>query len=291
MKIAESYGTSYTMRFESLPEVFRFLDSTPRKWRKSASEHNEPQGAWDLNVGWAGAMQLAKTGWTEGAAAIQEAAMAATGRPVTEREPHWGFDVAGDFADVGRFMAGVPDNMRRRRKTVGRAPIVTIALGVGAPGHVSALAMANYGAALAALIDRLEAGGRRVELYAVSAVGGERSRRIAISVRIKAADEPLDLAAIAFGVGHPAMLRRIVFAARERAPWEFSGYGHTVTVEPADLIDPQPGTLAVTGVKENADRCATMDGALSLAIEQINNAAWRQGVMEPGEKLVDRVTE
>lgn len=289
MKIEQAY-TSYTMRFESLPEVFRFLDSTPRKWRQSASEHNAPRDNWDLGVGWQGALELARTGWVEGAAAIQEAAMAATGRPVTEREPHWGFDVAGDLPDVGRFMAGVPDNMRRRRKTVGRAPIVTIALGVGTSGGTSAYAMANYGAALAALIDRLEASGRRVELYAISAVidGGHR---IAISVRIKGADEPLDLAAVAFGVGHPAMLRRIVFAARERSPHEMSGYGGTATVEPRDLIDPQPGTLAITGVKDNAARCKTVDGALALAIEQINNAAWSQGVMESGEKLVDRVTE
>lgn len=289
MKQATEYNQTFRQRFESLPELFRFLDTTPRKWRQSSSEHKPADRAWDLEAGWEGAMQLARTGWAEGAAAIQEAAMAATGRPVTDREPHWGFDVAGDLPDVGRFMAGVPDNMRRRRKTVGRAPIVTIALGVGTSGSTSGLAMANYGAALAALIDRLEAGGRRVELYAISAV--TQGKRIAISVRLKGAEEPLDLAALAFGVGHPAMLRRIIFAARERAPWEFASYGSTARVTPEDLIDPQPGTLAVTGVDGDAYRCKTMDGALSLAIEQINNAAWSQGVMEPGEKLVERVTE
>jgi hypothetical protein len=146
--------------------------------------------------------------------------------------------------------------------------------------------MMNYAAAMVALVDRLENRGVSVELYgmAVSALQGKRG---VVIWTVKNAGEAVDLSAIAFGIGHPAMFRRLCFAAWERMPaaMECYGYGMVEAQKLADYIDITPDALLVDGVgRGDGSHALTIEDAVAFATRQINEAAAKLG-QEPIAEL------
>lgn len=283
-------GGRWRLRCDSLPDLERWLEATPPQWNIRNSEKRHPEEGWDLCAGWDGTLAMAKRGWSEGAALVRQIALTVMARPSSEREAKWGYDVAGDFPDVGRFMSGRPDNMRRRRSTHGRAPIITICVNQSVSGGTRATAFRNFGAALLAMIDQIEHTGRRVELFTGFAGIMRGGHLVTALTRVKGADEPVDLGALAFGTAHPAFFRRLGFAILERTPSSFEsmGYGSCGDwVDHTDLIGGPESALYIDGLGHgNNERCATIGGAVALAMEQINRAAAKQGVVSEGEQLV-----
>jgi hypothetical protein len=283
----------WRLRCDSLPDLERWLEATPKVWSATHSRTNEASDTWDLNADWSGAMGMAHKGWPEGAKLVEGIASRIMAKPSSERAPKWGYDVAGDIPDVGRFMAGRPDNMRRRRKTFGQSPIITICVNQSVSGGTTATAFRNYGAALLATIDSIESAGRRVELWSgfAALLGNKRDRLATILTRIKGADEPVDMGALAYGVAHPAFFRRLGFAVLERTPegHETWGYGSCGNWTGAgDLIDGPENALMIDGLGHGNDQaCSNIQGALALATRQINEAAIRQGAVNAGEALVE----
>jgi hypothetical protein len=280
----------WRLRCDSLPDLERWLEANPAVWSAGSSTSAGRGESWDLGAGWAGSLMMAKTGWSEGAALVRQIALSVMAKPSSEREPRWGYDVAGDLPDVGRFMAGRPDNMRRRRQTHGRAPIVTICVNQSVSGSTSAVAFRNFGAALLAMIDQIEHTGRRVELFTGFAGIMRNGAHVTALTRVKGADEPVDLGALAFGTAHPAFFRRLGFAILERTPkaMESWGYGQCGDwLDNTDLIEGPETALYIDGLGHgNNNRCSDIKGAMALAMEQINRAAVKQGAVSEGEQLV-----
>jgi hypothetical protein len=283
----------WRLRCDSLPDLERWLQSTPKVWGASSSTSMGREQAWDLGADWSGALEMSHKGWGKGAELVRSIASRILAKPSSERAPKWGYDVAGDIPDVGRFMAGRPDNMRRRKKTFGQSPIITICVNQSVSGGTTAEAFRNYGAALLATIDQIEASGRRVELWSgfAALLGNKRDKLGSALTRIKAADEPVDLGALAFGVAHPAFFRRLGFAILERTPadhetWGYGSCGNWTGAD--DLIEGPENALMIDGLGHGNDKqCANIEGALKLATDQINRAAVAQGAIAKGEHLVE----
>jgi hypothetical protein len=228
--------------FDSLPELQRWLEETPATWQRRDSERSRPSHDWDLGLGWQGALRLAREGDTEGADAIRAmlADYAAT-LPARDALPSDAHAVAGYHVDVPHYLTGQPDCMiaPAPMPETGRGRVVTLAVSINATADIDAGPMRRYGMALARKVYDLEAAGERVEVIGcfVSEVSGAR---VSVAWRVKAADRDLDLPALAFAIGHPAMFRRIGFAVRERLPFhdvrEDSSYGRSKPARLADLM-------------------------------------------------------
>jgi hypothetical protein len=268
----------YKMHGDSIADVQHWLRNEPRTWSGNSSVSNEGRTSWDLGVGYEGALRLAEQGWSEGAKDLSNRLEAHL--PNRDKADTWRFDVAGEIPDIGRFLSGDPAHMRRHGHPKGHKPILSIAVNIRLRCDIKAQAMANYGAAMTAIVDRLEHIGRRVELTACFSTVCSGAR-LTGSWIVKRAEDPLDLASVAFALAHPAASRRIRFAMYERAPEaiESYGYGHGLTLTERDLVDPLPGTFCVGGLNDNTTRCHTLDDALVFVRDQINEAA--------GEELVD----
>lgn len=264
-------GKRWRVQFDNLSELTRWLASTPRVWRHESSEQRGDHD-WDLNAGYQGALRMAEEGWEAGVKSIHALAAAAVPNiAVTTR----GFGVAGDMPDIGRAVAGNPFNMVTRRKEYAPKPALTIAVNIRTSCSIKAQEMANFGAAMVALIDRLEARGVRVELIGLIATNPVGRNRWAISWTVKRAEDPLDLSAVAFSLAHPAMWRRLGFACMERSPTSMytPGYGYGGGIHKGDFIDLPEGALLIEGVDHNPGACKTMAGALEFAKRAINKAA------------------
>jgi hypothetical protein len=267
-------GSQWTVQFDHLPEMVRFLRDERQEWSLTVSREPGSGWSWDLGANYPKALELADTGWEEGVRNLSALVATVPNNTIVTRT----YGVAGELPDVPRYLAGDPFNMIHRGRNKVPKPTMTIALNVRASSAVGAQEIANYGAAICALVDRLESRRVRVELLGLMGTDlggcGPKRGRWAISWGIKRAQDVLDLSAVAFSYAHPAMFRRLCFAVMERSPkrMEDRGYGIDGGISPKDFIDLPEGSLLIKGVNHNPGACRTMPGALAMAKAQINEA-------------------
>lgn len=266
--------------FDSALEMSEWIDRTPKTWTNADSSHAEGcDYRWDLNAGYDGACELARLGWIEGAERAQEALKAFA--PQTPK-PDTRTDVYGFRPHVPRFCAGAPDSMIRHTNVAenGSGRVLSLIVPINASAATDARYMANFGVGVAQYVNQLETDGTRVEVIGCfvnswdrPSERSERDWRVTFSWVIKNADQPLDLAVMAFSVGHPAMFRRIGFALLERcaAPYHYA-YAYSANAKAEDIINAPPGAVVLNGMKD-ANTCAkTPEKALEFIRAQIEKA-------------------
>jgi hypothetical protein len=261
--------------FASLREMGTYIADTPRVWKQRAAEKDSASYSWDLNAGWTASVDMSRKGWIEGAQRTQKALKAfapATSKPDTR------IDFAGYRPHVPLYCAGAPAHMVRKASDAesGQGKVLTLAISVCANAFTSAAAMSNYGIAVAQYVNQMERAGTRVHVIGAFTVLG-RGWRLTCSWTVKRADQPLDLAVLAFTIGHPAMLRRIGLAMMERqsdTP-EMDAYGSAVDTLTTDLIDAPNGAIVLNGMAQANTYAATPQAALEYVAEQIEKARTR----------------
>ena len=135
---------------------------------------------------------------------------------------------------------------------------------------------------------RVARGSEPTRRYRCEVVGVWRTENLhdgsdaSISVTLKRCEDVLDLSALAFGVAHPAMLRRIGFAAieRSRKSMQSPGYGRpNSNLSKVDLLYPAPDTWFIGGVGCAGHLCQTLQGATKYLTDKVNTAA-KEDILE-----------
>jgi hypothetical protein len=177
----------------------------------------------------------------------------------------------------------------RTKRNMGSAPVLHLIVNVVASCQVRGEQMANYGAAITGLMDRLENSGRRIHLDCVMAIRASNESRLSMGWNVKKASEPVDLAEVAFSIAHPAASRRIGLAMMERCPsdTQHGAYGYSCDGLPCDVPDYTDGTMIIDGVSHEPRRCNSPKDALRYAIEQVNKAAVIAGHASIDQPLID----
>lgn len=184
---------------------------------------------------------LLRDGWPAGAEqarALSASIAAEMAEALSTERPAPVWDVAGDDADVSRFLSGEPENMMawepEHVPAAGR--VVRLLLGGRVAWHVGEEHLQRAAVLTAAAADVLEARGVRVEVVVSYAVAWG-AKVLEIRHRLKAAEEPLDLPRIVAGM-HPSAFRRVAFKWLETQPDLPSSYGHgaAVTVADGDVV-------------------------------------------------------
>lgn len=266
----------WKVQFDSLAELSSWIERTPKTWRQNSSAQ-EP-----FNRGWCPhdfeqTKRVARDGWPEGIKSVLALSATVPNAQLTTKT----YCIAGEYPDVPRAVVGDPFNMVRRGKDRTPRPTMTIALNTRISCAVGSKEAENFGAAIVALVDRLENRGIRVELLGLMATDNpERKKRWCVSWTVKETGEHLDLNAVAFSYAHPGMFRRLGFAVMERSPaaMEHYGYGMNGGISEDDFINISPGALLINGVDHNPGACKTMKSALEFAKDQINAAAKKLGM-------------
>ena len=270
--ITEIKTNSAKYLFDSLSELGQFIADAPRKWNTSQSKDIAARQDWDLSAGFEGAVKMAREGWLEGAARAQDALKAFS--PVTPA-PETITDFYGHRPHVARFCAGAPDSMIRhaRPPREGFGKVLTLIVPVNANGMISAQCMANFGLGVAQYVSQLELDRVRVEVIGLTTTLLRGGYRESFAWRIKGADQPLDLAVLAFAIGHPAMCRRLDFALCERAAGpETSGYGQSVDGKLEDVINCPVNAYVLNGMNSADKYAETPEQALEHISAEIDKA-------------------
>jgi hypothetical protein len=217
--------TDYNYNADSWDEFVHDMKTLPRMdvWHgRSQSEDGEPY--FTRSESWQHCIHLMEHGCPATTQAVESASVKVT----FEAGPTWEYAPVGAFPCIPGYAAGVPENMfvPQDDGASNAKPIVRIAVNVVCSGWVDAQDIINRGAAVIALIDKIQSEGQRVELVAFCHVESRNDDRIIASVTVKRPEEPVDMDRIGFALAHPSMLRRAMFRVIEcLCPYYLSGYG------------------------------------------------------------------
>jgi len=272
--------------FGNLAEAVAFADGKPSAgWTVSADrvasrQTGREREKFTLTASWRAAKDLAAAGWDEGRekVAANLADIFTSGAAELSNGAAVEYAVGGAYPDVPLYVAGEVCHMVNDGEQLGEKPIIKFLINASASCNISADSIANRGAAVAALVDQIESGGTRCEIWVTFATrkGG---KFYAPMVCAKRAGEPLDIDVVAFTMGHPAMLRRVLFGIVENDPFTDgvrfeSGYGSAETV-PAAAI---PGDVIHLGVLRDQTKYRTPADAMAEVRRLYNEQAEQKGL-------------
>lgn len=222
------------------------------------------------------ALDLATNGYKAGAARLNERlrTMPPRIREAQRPRPVWG--PSGSSVDLGRFVAGEPDNMISVVRARRASPVLRIGIERAVSSITSTETIEATGASVLAVVERLRAAGVQSEIWATftqsvspiatSQIPAQGDDVMQIRVLIQQAGRPIDMDRLAFWVMHPAALRRIAFAIEETEPVEIRkhfgfdhGYGYCPMGKAYndgsfDEVAPGDATQATAWIEEVFDR-------------------------------------
>ncbi len=220
----DSYLSSWSSP-EAYSRYIKGLDPS-KKWNNAGREP-DTSGHYGTDT-FEEALELGDKGWQEGVEKVYKLRDRINAlNPIIKRPQQFG--IAGTVPSVPRAVAGNPMNMRLPTDTVSRRkPVITIMSNMSANWGVNADMITNRASIVASLVDRIEAVGFGCEVVtlATSASGyGAKKFQAATMVTVKEAGQPVDVGRLAFGLGHVAMFRRLIFADWCGHPVNKSGLG------------------------------------------------------------------
>lgn len=198
--------------FSNISEFYNFLQKTPRRKtaRKGSEEKDDDswrgtktlEEAYDLLLG--GDEKLYKQFQEQKDISVDKLLGNMINKNKTKN------DVVGFQPNVPNFLLGVPDNMINQVPKKISQKILNIVLCMSVSAGVSSRTLQNIGMKYTQIIDLLEKGGYRVNLY-ISHAGIEDGEKNICLIRIKTDREPFNIKKCVFPIAHPSMFRRIMF--------------------------------------------------------------------------------
>lgn len=223
----KTYGkqTSYIREFDSLHEFEGYITKTPLndtfRWEKLASV-NEGYN-FTKTESYEEATQLFKDGWQDMAQKLTQKLSVIRNQVTDEYVQKIMYDVVGFQASVPRYLQGLPTSMVNKKKVVIKQKIITLNKDVSYNCGTTTEEIIEASIQTLQLIKKIEAQGIRVNLNLIWGVRSQDTREI-IKIRLKSANERLNLSKLAFPLVHPSMLRRLLFRYLEVAPTVHNGY-------------------------------------------------------------------
>lgn len=216
-------GKTIVQSFRSITELLNFIESAPlnevykNSNVKDLPSHEESQHRFSFTgtQSFEEAKNLLKFGWSEMAHKLNVKLQASKRISATDKTVRNTYDVVGFQASVPRYLQGIPTNMINKKQIMKKQPVVTIIKSIGYNAFVSKEEIQEQSIKALQIIQRIEESGIRVNLdIAWYRTSGKQN--LLTRVRIKSANERLNISKMAFPLVHPSMLRRIGFAQTER---------------------------------------------------------------------------
>lgn len=219
--------------YRSLSE---FVDaaSGPMSERTATGSQQRGSAAWSGTATYEQAEQLAITGWDGPRAEVQSIVDRITPQIQRTLSPRLERRITARGRKVlsGRLAQGHPKHTVQRVRTEDATPSRTVRIGVNGNFNagVEADTIRKQGAALLALCDAFTYLGVNTEIHVVFTTTNGRRDLYNQVVRVKSFDDQAGTDRLMFAIAHPAMLRRISFAAMEldgNVLRNYPGYGRT----------------------------------------------------------------
>ena len=223
----KTYGknTSYIREFDSLNEFESYITNTPLnetfRWQKLSSTNGSY--SFTQTQSYEEATKLLKDGWSSMAQEITKKLNVIKNQVVNEHVQKILYDVVGLQASVPRYLQGIPTSMVNKKLVPVKQKVITLDKDISYNASIKTEQIIEASVQTLQLIKKIEAQGIRVNLNLVWGVAAGDTKEVA-KVRLKSANERLNISKLSFPLVHPSMLRRLCFRYLEVAPTVTKSY-------------------------------------------------------------------
>ena len=217
----KTYGknTSYIREFDSLNEFESYITNTPLndtfRWQKLSSTNGSY--SFTQTQSYEEATKLLKDGWSSMAQEITKKLNVIKNQVVNEHVQKILYDVVGFQASVPRYLQGIPTSMVNKKLVPVKQKVITLDKDISYNASIKTEQIIEASVQTLQLIKKIEAQGIRVNLNLIWGVAAGDTKEVA-KVRLKSANERLNISKLSFPLVHPSMLRRLCFRYLEVAP-------------------------------------------------------------------------
>ena len=220
-----AFVKAYVREFSSLNDFETYITNTPLndtfRWAKLASVSGSEE--FTGTHSYEQAVEMFKNGWQSKAEELTKKLKVIQNQVIDAQVQKVLFDVVGFQASVPRYLQGIPTNMVNKKLVPIKQKIVTINKDISYNCGVTTEQIVEASIQTLQLVKRIEAQGIRVNLNLIWGVKASGSNEI-VKVRLKSANERVNISKLAFPLVHPSMLRRLCFRYLEVAPTITHGY-------------------------------------------------------------------
>ena len=223
----KTYGknTSYIREFDSLNEFESYITNTPLnetfRWQKLSSTNGSY--SFTQTQSYEEATKLLKDGWSSMAQEITKKLNVIKNQVVNEHVQKILYDVVGFQASVPRYLQGIPTSMVNKKLVPVKQKVITLDKDISYNASIKTEQIIEASVQTLQLIKKIEAQGIRVNLNLVWGVAAGDTKEVA-KIRLKSANERLNISKLSFPLLHPSMLRRLCFRYLEVAPTVTKSY-------------------------------------------------------------------
>ena len=220
-----TFVKAYVREFSSLNDFETYITNTPLndtfRWAKLASVSGSEE--FTGTHSYEQAVEMFKNGWQSKAEELTKKLKVVQNQVIDAQVQKVLFDVVGFQASVPRYLQGIPTNMVNKKLVPIKQKIVTINKDISYNCGVTTEQIVEASIQTLQLVKKIEAQGIRVNLNLIWGVKASGSNEI-VKVRLKSANERVNISKLAFPLVHPSMLRRLCFRYLEVAPTITHGY-------------------------------------------------------------------
>lgn len=230
MKVNKINQGTESIEFDSLQDFYKYICDTPINEAFRWAEHCSVTNGYGFTKtnNFEEAVDLFKHGWSDMATKLTQKLKLVESKMEPTMKPKPTLSVAGYQAIVPLYLNGVPNNMVNKKMTPVKQKVITINKSIDYAGSVSSDKIIDESIKALQIVKKLEAQGYRCNLNIVLG-SSKKGTGFFVKVRIKSANEKLNISKLAFPLVHPSMLRRLFFRFIEVYPnitKDFvSGYG------------------------------------------------------------------
>lgn len=220
-----AFVKGYVREFSSLNDFETYITNTPLndtfRWAKLASVSGSEE--FTGTHSYEQAVEMFKNGWQSKAEELTKKLKVIQNQVIDAQVQKVLFDVVGFQASVPRYLQGIPTNMVNKKLVPIKQKIVTINKDISYNCGVTTEQIVEASIQTLQLVKRIEAQGIRVNLNLIWGVKASGSNEV-VKIRLKSANERVNISKLAFPLVHPSMLRRLCFRYLEVAPTITHGY-------------------------------------------------------------------
>ena len=215
--------TVESVEFDSLNEFYNYITNTPFNKTFCWHKHSSVDGTKEFTKteNFEEAIELFKNGWSDMATDLVKKLKVVESKTQPTMKPKSTLSVCGYQAVVPLYLQGVPNNMVNKKMVPVKQKVITLNKSICYSCMITTEQIIEESIKTLQIIKKLESQGYRCNLnilWAVSEKFGNTGKRFAIKVRIKSANEKLNVSKLAFPLVHPSMLRRLFFRFLEVYP-------------------------------------------------------------------------
>nr|DAP31926.1 MAG TPA: hypothetical protein [Caudoviricetes sp.] len=211
-KIKSNNYNIYIEEYNSINELAQTINSRSQNPEITSVQSENGKYSFTGTNDYNEAENLLLHGWTEESEKLNEMLKL---KAIKERSVKNTYDVAGFQCSVPRYLQGIPTNMINQKVVIKKQKVITITKNISYSHKVSKQKIEEESVKALQLINNLEKQGYRVILN-VTLIAKKGNIILCNKVRIKNANERLNLSKVSFPMVHPSYLRRILFRWIER---------------------------------------------------------------------------